>query len=73
MVAEIRAGSEGADVDAFLGRLVTERLNVIVSGGTSTGKTELGRKLLEMVAPDERIVTIEDSSNSCPASPIPSA
>lgn len=61
MVAEIRAGSEGADVEAFLGKLVSERLNVIVSGGTSTGKTELGRKLLEMVAADERIVTIEDS------------
>ena len=58
MVAEIRAGSEEADVDAFLEKLVSERLNVIVSGGTSTGKTELGRKLLELgrscVHPDYR-------------------
>ena len=69
MVAEIRARSEGADVEAFLGRLVSERLNVIVSGGTSTGKTELGRKLLEMVAPDERIVTIEDSLELLPGQP----
>ena len=69
MVADIRAGSEGADVDAFLGRLVSERLNVIVSGGTSTGKTELGRRLLEMVAPDERIVTIEDSLELLPGQP----
>jgi type IV secretion system protein VirB11 len=69
LVAEIRTGSEGADVDAFLGRLVTERLNVIVSGGTSTGKTELGRKLLEMVAPEERIVTIEDSLELLPGQP----
>lgn len=69
MVAEIRAGSESADVDAFLGRLVSERLNVIVSGGTSTGKTELGRKLLEMVASDERIVTIEDSLELLPGQP----
>ena len=69
MVADIRAGSAEADVDAFLGRLVTERLNVIVSGGTSTGKTELGRKLLELVAPDERIVTIEDSLELLPGQP----
>ncbi|MDP2079438.1 ATPase, T2SS/T4P/T4SS family [Pseudotabrizicola sp.] len=69
MVAKIRAGSEGADVEAFLGKLVSERLNVIVSGGTSTGKTELGRKLLEMVASDERIVTIEDSLELLPGQP----
>jgi len=69
MVAEIRAASESADVEAFLDRLVTERLNVIVSGGTSTGKTELGRKLLELVAPDERIVTIEDSLELLPGQP----
>lgn len=66
MVTDIRASSETADVDAFLARLVTERLNVIVSGGTSTGKTELGRKLLELVDPEERIITIEDSLELLP-------
>lgn len=69
LVAGIRARSEGADVDAFLAQLVSERLNVIVSGGTSTGKTELGRRLLEMVDPDERIVTIEDSLELLPVQP----
>lgn len=69
LVASIRAKSEGADVDAFLQILVRERLNVIVSGGTSTGKTELGRKLLEMVNPEERIVTIEDSLELLPGQP----
>jgi nicotinamide riboside kinase len=52
---------------------VSERLNVIVSGGTSTGKTELGRKLLEMVAPMSGSSPSRIPSNSCPASPIPSA
>lgn len=66
MVKGIRASSETADVDAFLARLVAERLNVIVSGGTSTGKTELGRKLLELVDPEERIITIEDSLELLP-------
>jgi len=68
-VAEIRAGKDMRDVDRFLARLVAERLNVIVSGGTSTGKTELGRRLLDLVAPEERIVTIEDSLELLPGQP----
>ena len=69
MVAKIRSESGAADVDGFLRRLVDERLNVIVSGGTSTGKTELGRKLLGLVREDERIVTIEDSLELLPGQP----
>ena len=69
MVANIRVESAAADVDDFLRRLVDERLNVIVSGGTSTGKTELGRKLLGLVPEDERIVTIEDSLELLPGQP----
>jgi type IV secretion system protein VirB11 len=69
MVAEIRTESKAADVDGFLRRLVDERLNIIVSGGTSTGKTELGRKLLGLVPEDERIVTIEDSLELFPGQP----
>ena len=59
----------GGDVDAFLQAIVDERLNIVVSGGTSTGKTELGRRLLWMVDPDERIVTIEDSAELLPHQP----
>ena len=35
----------------------------------TAAKVELGRKLLEMVAPDERIVTIEDSLELLPSQP----
>lgn len=61
LVRKLRTDTDRRDVPAFLSALVEHRLNVIISGGTSTGKTELGRALLGLVDPAERIVTIEDS------------
>ncbi|WP_299593279.1 ATPase, T2SS/T4P/T4SS family [uncultured Tateyamaria sp.] len=52
--------------DEFLRALISNRLNIVVSGGTSTGKTELGRRMLWMVDDVERIVTIEDSLELLP-------
>ncbi|WP_444451265.1 ATPase, T2SS/T4P/T4SS family (plasmid) [Rhodobacter capsulatus] len=63
------AGCHGHRCGCVSQRLVTERLNIIVSGGTSTGKTELGRRLLSLVPENERIVTIEDSLELLPAQP----
>ncbi|WP_226561867.1 P-type DNA transfer ATPase VirB11 [Salipiger thiooxidans] len=40
---------------------IEDRLNVVISGGTSTGKTTFARALLEMVDTRERLVTIEDA------------
>ena len=45
----------------FIEACVVGRLNVIVSGGTDTGKTTLLNVLSSFVPDDERIVTIEDS------------
>ena len=47
----------------FIGinQLISMRLNILVSGGTSTGKTTFARYLLKSVGPDERLITIEDA------------
>lgn len=66
---KVVGAGKGEDVDPMLKAIVDNRLNVIVSGGTSTGKTELGRRLLSMVDPAERVVTIEDSAELLPALP----
>lgn len=44
-----------------LKRLISERKNVLISGGTGSGKTSFLNALLRFVDRDDRIVTIEDS------------
>jgi type IV secretion system protein TrbB len=57
-----RAGVMTADQAALLRRAVTERRNILVAGGTSTGKTTLTNALLAEVAKsDDRVVLIEDT------------
>lgn len=45
----------------FLGAAVRAKLNLIVAGGTGTGKTTLLRCLINEIPADERIITVEDS------------
>ena len=49
------------NLPAALEMIVRRKLNVLVSGGTSSGKTTVARHLLSHIGEDERIVTIEDA------------
>lgn len=58
----VAAGIMTASQADFLRRAVAERKNILVAGGTSTGKTTLVNALLAEVAKtDDRVVLIEDT------------
>lgn len=48
-------------VARFLRAAVLARVNLVISGGTGTGKTTLLRALINEIGPGERIVTVEDN------------
>ena len=58
-----------ADQARLLSLAVVERRNILVAGGTSSGKTTLANALLgELSARDERVILIEDTRElQCPA------
>lgn len=57
----IRFGSFSPKVAKLLEAIVLGRTNIIVSGGTGTGKTTLLNVLSSFIPSDERIVTVEDA------------
>lgn len=67
--AELREIVEAGHVEDACRFCITHRLNVLVAGGTSTGKTVLARKMLSFVDPSERLVTIEDAHEMVPTQP----
>jgi pilus assembly protein CpaF len=58
----ISFGSVSAKAAQFLSACVKGKLNMLISGGTGTGKTTLLNALSSFVPNDERIVTIEDAA-----------
>ncbi|OFI40027.1 pilus assembly protein CpaF [Arthrobacter sp. SW1] len=57
----IELGSMSPEMAELLRACVLARLNIIVSGGTGTGKTTLLNALSSFIPADDRIVTIEDA------------
>jgi Flp pilus assembly CpaF family ATPase len=57
----IAFGSYTREVAAVLDAAVRAKLNILVSGGTGTGKTTLLNVLSAFIPSDERIITIEDA------------
>ena len=58
----LRFGSVTQDMITFLRACVRARLNLVVSGGTGSGKTTTLNILSGFIPEDERIVTIEDAA-----------
>ena len=54
-------GMMSRGVAAMFRAMVLSRRNVIIAGGTGSGKTTLMRALINEIPPEERIVTIEDA------------
>ncbi|WP_108816833.1 ATPase, T2SS/T4P/T4SS family [Loktanella sp. Alg231-35] len=66
---ELRDVVQDGDIYEAIRFSVNHKLNMIVSGGTSTGKTVAARKILSYVPPEERIVTIEEAAELIPSQP----
>ena len=58
----IQKGALPEDAAEFLKMLVRAKYNLLISGGTSSGKTTFLNALSQYIPEDERVITIEDSA-----------
>jgi pilus assembly protein CpaF len=58
----VRAGSLGRSVANQLEDSILARKNILIAGGTASGKTTLLQVLARFIPPEERILLIEDTS-----------
>ncbi|MDP3749257.1 MAG: P-type DNA transfer ATPase VirB11 [Phenylobacterium sp.] len=59
--ADLQRLLAGGDTEAFLRAAVLDRRNIVVCGGTSTGKTTFANALISEIPRDERLIVIEDA------------
>ena len=58
---DLRAMLKKGDTETFLKEIISRKKNIIISGGTSTGKTTFLNALLKVMDDHERVITIEDT------------
>lgn len=58
----VKLGTFSADICTILEMAVQSRCNILVSGGTSSGKTSLLNALANFIPDRERVVSIEDTA-----------
>jgi pilus assembly protein CpaF len=58
----IGLGTVTMDAAVFLEACVRGKINIVVVGGTATGKTTMLNVLSDYIPPDERLITIEESA-----------
>lgn len=58
----IELGSLTEETAGFLKKAISAKLNIMISGGTGTGKTTFLNALSGLIPLDERVITIEDSA-----------
>ena len=58
----VQSGTMTEEVGDVLAGAVSDRQNILISGGTSTGKTTLLNAMASLIPEDERILLIEDTS-----------
>ena len=57
------------DIYGFLHTAIVSRVSILISGGTSSGKTTFLNACLKSVDPHERIITLEDTRELFPPQP----
>lgn len=57
----VRFGTFTPQAAHFLDACVRGRMNIVVSGGTGSGKTTMLNVMSSFIPPDERVVTVEDA------------
>ena len=58
----VQRGTVTPDLAKQLAEFVSQRMNILICGGTSSGKTTLANVLTEFIPDHERIVLIEDTA-----------